>query len=148
MAQKGRKILLKLDNALVNPVDVEYSNIELLYFPLNVTSRIPTLDQGIIKSFKSIYRKKLNHKLNIEYDLDSTKEYYDLLKKNKIFDALLLIIDSWNELSAHTIIRCYRKALENSQINSKTLLSIPDIEEYTNSYTCYPENLTEEVFFY
>ncbi|KAG0435791.1 Tigger transposable element-derived protein 6, partial [Dictyocoela muelleri] len=44
MKSENRKILLTLDNALVHLLDVEYSNIELFYFPPNVTSKIQPLD--------------------------------------------------------------------------------------------------------
>ncbi|KAG0439732.1 Tigger transposable element-derived protein 6 [Dictyocoela muelleri] len=68
MKAENRKILLTLDNAPVHPVGVEYSNIELFYFLPNVTAKIQPLDQRIIKAFKSIYKKKLNNRLNFELD--------------------------------------------------------------------------------
>ncbi|KAG0432397.1 Tigger transposable element-derived protein 6 [Dictyocoela muelleri] len=144
MIKENRKILLTLDNAPVHPIDVEYSNIELLYFPPNLTSRIQPLDQGIIKSFKSIYKRKFNNKLNNEYDLKSTDKYQDLIKRFKILDALLLIIASWCEVSDETIVKCYRKALKNSLLDPVTLFSEPIVEQDTNNFSCYPENLTEE----
>ncbi len=55
----NRRILLILDNAPVHPFNIEYPNIELLYLPPNTTSKIQPLDRGIIRSFKSIYRRLL-----------------------------------------------------------------------------------------
>jgi hypothetical protein len=57
MKDAGRKILITLDNAPVHPFGSEYSNLDLFYFPPGVTSKIQPLDQGIIKSFKCLYRK-------------------------------------------------------------------------------------------
>lgn len=79
--------------------------------------------------------------------MESNEKYYDLVKRFKIFDALLLIIDSWSNLSTETIVNCYRKALENSQIEVKSLISLPEVEQDTNTSTCYPEDLTEEELF-
>ncbi|KAG0438324.1 Tigger transposable element-derived protein 6 [Dictyocoela muelleri] len=144
MIKRNKKILLTLDNAPVHPVDVKYSNIELLYFPPNLTSRIQPLDQGIIRSFKSIYRRKLNSKLNFEIDEDDKELFCDLVKKIKMVDALFLILDSWNEVSRETIINCYKKSLENSLLDPKTLLSESIVENDTNTAPCYPDLQTED----
>jgi hypothetical protein len=45
MKFESRKILLLLDDAPVHPIDVQYSNIELFYFPPNVISLIQPLGQ-------------------------------------------------------------------------------------------------------
>ncbi|KAG0442449.1 Tigger transposable element-derived protein 4 [Dictyocoela muelleri] len=45
MIIKNRKIHLTLDNAPIHTIDMNYSNIELFYFPPNVTSEI----QHVIK---------------------------------------------------------------------------------------------------
>ncbi len=51
-------------------ISVQYTNIELFYFPLNVTSLIQPLDQGIIKNFKVFYKKELLRKLLFEMEDD------------------------------------------------------------------------------
>ncbi|KAG0421444.1 Tigger transposable element-derived protein 4, partial [Dictyocoela muelleri] len=71
MMKQKRKILLTLDNAPVHPVGFESSNLELLYFPPGVTSKIQPLDQGIIKTFKCYYKKNLNAKINLESDISN-----------------------------------------------------------------------------
>ncbi|KAG0424115.1 Tigger transposable element-derived protein 4, partial [Dictyocoela muelleri] len=57
MKSENRKILLTRDKSPVHPIGVEYTNVELFYFPLGLTSMIQPLDQGVINSFKSIYKK-------------------------------------------------------------------------------------------
>jgi hypothetical protein len=54
MAKENRKILLFLDNAMVQPTDVSLNNITLEFLPPNTTSRMQPLDAGIIASFKRL----------------------------------------------------------------------------------------------
>ena len=42
-----------------NPIDSELSNIKLLFFPPNTISKLQPLDQGIIRTFKTYYRKQV-----------------------------------------------------------------------------------------
>ncbi len=46
-----------MDNAPRHPTDIELSNIKLKLFPPNTTSKLQPLDQGIIRTFKTYYRK-------------------------------------------------------------------------------------------
>ena len=73
MKRENSKIILILDNAPVHPIDIELSNVELLYYPPNVTSIIQPLDQGIIRSFKSNYRQKMVIKMIFEMDQEITE---------------------------------------------------------------------------
>ncbi|KAG0438442.1 Tigger transposable element-derived protein 6 [Dictyocoela muelleri] len=114
MKKEGRKILLTLDNTPVHLFDTEHINAELLYFPPGVTSKIQPLYQRILKNFKSLYKKKLYIKINNELDLNSSKTYFDTLKRFKIFDSLKLILVSWKEVTLETIKNCYKKSIENA----------------------------------
>ncbi|KAF7685640.1 Jerky like protein-like [Cucumispora dikerogammari] len=93
MKKMNRKILLTLDNAPVHLFDSDYTHIETFYSPPGVTSQIQPCDQGIIKSFKSHYKKMLSNK-NL-FDCDSPKieklDYTDLLKKITIYNAICFI---------------------------------------------------------
>ncbi|KAG0426366.1 Tigger transposable element-derived protein 6, partial [Dictyocoela muelleri] len=104
MKLENRKILLTLDNAPVHPIGLEFSNLEPFYFPPGLTSMIQPLDQGIINSFKSLYKKKLNLKLDLLMESNYSKTYYEFLKEFKLIDALRLILESWNDVSCETII--------------------------------------------
>ena len=55
---RARSILLMMDNAGCHPHDLEgkFSNVKVV-FPANTTSKLQPLDLGIIKNFKSYYRK-------------------------------------------------------------------------------------------
>ncbi|CAF1502617.1 unnamed protein product [Didymodactylos carnosus] len=54
-----RKVILFIDNAPCHPVDIELSNIKFRYFPPNTTSKLQPLDQDVIHTFKTNYRKYL-----------------------------------------------------------------------------------------
>lgn len=56
MIRENRKFLLFLDNACSHPRDIQLQNIKLICLPPNCTSVVQPLDQGIIKSFKTLYR--------------------------------------------------------------------------------------------
>ncbi|KAG0442007.1 Tigger transposable element-derived protein 6 [Dictyocoela muelleri] len=94
MMKQNRKILLILDNALVHPVGLEFSNLEFFYFPPGVTSKIQPLDQSIIKTLKTYYKKNLNAKINLEQDISSEKLHKDLIKRFRLVDSLKLILES------------------------------------------------------
>ena len=61
MKMQSRSVILFMDNATVHPESLigKYSNIKIVFFPNNATSRLQLLDAGIIKNFKVEYRKKL-----------------------------------------------------------------------------------------
>ncbi|KAG0439777.1 Tigger transposable element-derived protein 1 [Dictyocoela muelleri] len=94
MKNENRKILLTLDNAPVHPVILSYSNVELLFYPPNVTSWIQPLDKGIIKTFKSHYKRKLNLKINFGLEKNTNDNYNDEIKKFRLIDSLKLILES------------------------------------------------------
>ena len=59
--QMRRNVILFLDNATVHPTSLigMYSYIKNVFLPNNTTSRLHSLDAGIIQSFKTKYRKSL-----------------------------------------------------------------------------------------
>ena len=56
MKSQSRKVILFLDNATCHP-RIDLSNVKLAYFPPNTTSVTQPIDQGIIYTLKSFYRK-------------------------------------------------------------------------------------------
>lgn len=146
MKLENRKILLTLDNAPVHPVGVEYSNVELFYFPPGLTSMIQPLDQGIINSFKSIYKKKLNSKFDHQMVSNPTITFLEIQKEFKLVDSLKLILESWHDVSKETIINCYRKAIQNAMLDYTEISK----EEYTDTegdfVPCFDENEDTKMF--
>ena len=72
LQKKNRKILLLLDNCPAHP-DVPLNQIKLLFMPPNTSSRLQPMDQGVIHSLQSHYRKIMLMKM-LEA-IDSGKEF-------------------------------------------------------------------------
>jgi len=55
--KQKRKIILFVDNCPVHPRDIPTTNIKLVFFLPNTTSKLQLLDQGIIIVIKQKYQK-------------------------------------------------------------------------------------------
>lgn len=58
---ENRHVLLFIDNCAAHPKVYNLSNIKVIFFPPNVTSKCQPCDMGIIHSLKSHYKNKVNH---------------------------------------------------------------------------------------
>ena len=107
---EGRKILLFLDNAPVHIVDeaTKLINVELRYFPPNLTSVLQPLDAGIIRSLKALSRK---FEVLTLLDLmeDSSVHASELAKKLTVLDAIKFIEKSWDLVKPETIQKYFVK---------------------------------------
>ncbi|CAF1068605.1 unnamed protein product [Brachionus calyciflorus] len=102
--QLTRPSLLLVDNcsAHVKSSQVEYKNLQIIYLPPNTTSLIQPMDAGIIKNFKSLYRKLLvSHWVQL---FDSNKKL-DPISIKKCID---FIDDAWHSMDQITIKRCWK----------------------------------------
>ena len=103
MLRQDRKILLLLDNAPSHPADVELSNVKLCFLPPNTTSHLQPLDSGIIKCFKSHYRKlQLQHIVQM-MDADSEPDL-------NLKQAVGFIRAAWQNVSPAVIKNCWAHA--------------------------------------
>ncbi|MDD9361382.1 MAG: hypothetical protein PV344_00400 [Anaplasma sp.] len=59
LADQGRKACLLVDNCSAHHTNVPLKNIELKFLPPNTTSKLQPLDQGTIRTFKAIYKRRL-----------------------------------------------------------------------------------------
>ena len=84
-----------------------YSNIKIVFLPKNITSRLQPLDAGIIKSFKTKYRKKLMGYViaRINDDLFAS----EISKGIDIIQAITWVADGWKVVSVETIKNCFAK---------------------------------------
>ncbi|XP_060561826.1 tigger transposable element-derived protein 4-like [Ruditapes philippinarum] len=106
---KKRNILLFVDNAPSHP-NLSFSNMKVVYFPPNTTSRTQPMDQGIIQTTKLKFRKRQLLHLTKEIDRHPTATGTDLLKQITILDAIYWLKKSWNEVEGSTIKRCFEKS--------------------------------------
>lgn len=103
LSRKKRKILLIIDNCTAHPSVENLNFIELLFLPPNTSSKIQPMDQGIIRSLKSHYRK------------DFIRQYILALDNNEKFavsvlDAVRMLNKSWQCVTKATIKNCFRHA--------------------------------------
>jgi transposase len=123
--RKGRKIVLFLDNAPVHIVDeaTNLTNVELRYFPPNLTSVLQPLDAGIIRSLKALSRKF--EVLSILDNINDSLHASNLVRKLTILDAIKFIDKSWSMVKAETIQKCFSKC--NFVINGKEAQELNEI---------------------
>ena len=120
IGKENRKILLFLDNAPVHPADIELKNITLKFFPANTTSVVQPLDQGIIKVFKSYYRKQLVQHIIASADLTHSVEQIVV----NALDAIWWIDTAWKTVTEETIQKVFKVAgFTKSSLPSSSPLS-------------------------
>jgi hypothetical protein len=99
-----RKSLLFLDNFRGHEKAMEglsLRNVTVEFLPPNTTSALQPLDCGIISTLKSYYRKFLACKVLAE-DLQA--------KEITLFDASVILANSWSNVTSETIVNCWNKA--------------------------------------
>lgn len=102
-----RKILLLVDNFSGHDVNLsllpELTNIVLHFLPANTTSYLQPLDAGIIKVCKTLYRCKLVSSWLIQLETIGESG----VPKTELYDAIMMLKESWNEISKETIQNCF-----------------------------------------
>jgi len=125
MKRQNLKILLFLDNAPCHVVNQELSNIKLVFFPPNTTSKCQPLDQGVINSFKCHYRQKLVKHIIAQCIFAWTTDQILIIT----LDAIKWIDLSWKTVSETTILNEFRAA--SIVYISSTAYSTIDIDVIT-----------------
>lgn len=105
LERKKKKILLTVDNCPSHPAVMNLKNINLHFLPPNTTSVLQPMDQGIIQSLKVKFRKRLVLKM-----LDQSDNF-----KVSLLDAILMICDSWDEVTPKTIINCFNHGFRTDE---------------------------------
>ncbi|KAG0442622.1 Tigger transposable element-derived protein 1 [Dictyocoela muelleri] len=134
-------------------VKIIVSQIYRFFLPPATTSKIQPLDQGIIRSFKSKYRKFLSGNILFNEDYD-TECYTKILKNLKLSDIISTIIESWNSVFEDTIINCFKRAFKNLTNDITELKTANEIKidvqkevnfdsEYINTSICLTDNQGE-----
>ena len=109
----GAKAVLVLDNCPAHPNEEDLisddGNITALYLPLNVTSVIQPMDQGLLVALKCWYKKILLRRLLIEDE--NGISLIDLLKSVNMKIVIELIAESWGEIKESTLRKSWRKIM-------------------------------------
>ena len=101
--KKERKIRLIIDNCPAH-IDVPgLSNIRLVFLPPNTTSKSQPMDQGVIRSLKAKYCRRMVRKYIASLDAGNG------IPKLSILDGMDMLVSSWDEVQTKTIVNCFRK---------------------------------------
>ena len=113
MMIQDRTILLILDNCSSHNVMSRF-NVNLLFFPPNVTSVAQPLDAGIIKSFKDGFRKQMFEGLRGKIKtIEDANEYVKLLT---VYEASLWSVAAYTDMKKSVLVNCFAKC----KISEKT----------------------------
>ena len=115
MRAAGHHVLYVCDNASSHQVK-EYLHIKFLMLPPNSTSILQPLDQGIILSVKSRYKKKLveRYLMSVENNTNANA----LLKQLDIVAVTNMVHHSWNETTSMIIQNCFCSRVETPSCGS------------------------------
>lgn len=104
LIRQKKKILLLLDNCPAHPDIHNLKAIKLVFLPPNTTSVLQPMDQGVIKSLKTHFRKLQIMKILRDIDEKGTPQKLD------VFEAICLISKAWDRVSQDTIANCFTHA--------------------------------------
>ena len=139
---QDRKVVLLIDNCPAHPEIKNLTNINLIFLPPNTTSVLQPMDQGVIRSLKAHYRRRIVP-LCIK-SLDENKP----LPKITILQAMKHLVSSWNTVSEETIVNCFKKT-NISHANQQTAVTDADdpfksLEEELNNLCKLDENAVQD----
>lgn len=133
MQKESRQILLFLDNAPCHPVDIQLSNINIVFFPPNTTSVVQPLDQGVIRSFKCHYRRMVVKHIIAQC---ATADNVNQIVITAL-DAIQWIHQAWNIVTSDTIRNCFNAAgfrlIVSNEENFSSEIELTDDNEQQNS---------------
>ncbi|UYV62923.1 hypothetical protein LAZ67_2002512 [Cordylochernes scorpioides] len=101
--KEKRKVILFIDNCTAHNSIPPMENVEVIFFPANMTSVIQPMDKGVIKNLKHFYRRFL-----VENILTGDSEAFKI--KLDVLQASRLCKKAWDQVTSETIKHCFKKA--------------------------------------
>ena len=106
MRIQDRRVILFMDNATCH-TRLDLSNVVVSFFPPNTTAKLQPLDQGIIRSIKSHYRRLLLQSVLAKID---QMENVDAVKKSvTVLDSVYWIAKATTQVTERTVQSCFGK---------------------------------------
>ena len=125
MESQQRKVLLFVDNCPAHPPVPDLKAVTVCLLPPNTTSVLQPMDQGIIKCFKSWYRKLLVEKM--VHCMDSGTDF-----KVDVLQAMQFAAKAWDHVSQTCVANCFRHAgWQRRDIDIVDVFEYFDVEEAT-----------------
>lgn len=114
MNKQKRKVVLVIDNCSAHVNLPSFKSIKIEFLPPNTTSKLQPLDQGIIKNFKSFFRKEVVRQFLVDTELGNTSSI-------NVLQAIRLADKAWRNITAKTIVNCFKSCgFIANDINSET----------------------------
>ncbi|XP_044586102.1 tigger transposable element-derived protein 6-like [Cotesia glomerata] len=136
MSKEKRKILLFIDNCTAHNDIPQMTSVRVEFLPPNTTSKLQPMDQGIIKNFKSLYRKEVVR--NMLQDLEEKRD-----SRIDVLQAMRMADKAWRNVTATTIKNCFAHCGFSSSIIEEEVedISLQPPEEWD---TVVPEICFED----
>ena len=142
----GKKVLLLMDNFSGHTAAVEqlkeeqsiiFDTFQVAWLPPNTTSRYQPCDQGIISTFKSLFRRYWCRYLVEEYEASRQAR-----KTMNVLKAVQWLVKAWdNDIKDSTIANCFRKS------TVKVDTPYPDAELAEQETSIQEQTLVSEIEF-
>ncbi|CAH2286160.1 tigger transposable element-derived 5 [Pelobates cultripes] len=127
-----QKAVLLVNQCPTKPTDGELrspdGNIRVLFLSNSSRNKIPSMDQGILSSFKQLYKREL---LKLVVSCDSIPS--EFLNSFLLKDMIYLVGQSWNMIQAGNIEKCWLFGLRAAFETSASIES--DGEEYSKVFS-------------
>lgn len=81
----------------------DYPNVQVVFFPLNMTSHIQPMDAGIIWTWKAYYRLARTLMILDNLEADSS----DIYGMDQL-EAMNMALDAWRRISPETVQNCWK----------------------------------------
>ena len=103
MQLQKRKVLLFVDNCPAHSIVPNLKAVTVHFLPPNTTAALQPMDQGVIKCFKSWYRKLLLGKM-----VDCMDSGMDF--KVDVLHGMQFAVKAWDHVSQSCVANCFRHA--------------------------------------
>ena len=126
LQKEERSILLFLDNFPAHKLTRSYSNINIQFLPPNTTSKLQPMDQGVINTFKTKYRRRLVNRYLAA--IDNKESLSSVSSQIRVKAAIDLIHAAWNQVTPQPIANCFRHA-GFVKPDAEQSLTPPDVQD-------------------
>ena len=112
LQRKNKKILLLIDNCSAHKHDVikdKLQALKVVFLLPNTTSILQPLDQGVIRSFKAHYRRKMVEWILNAMESEPSANARAISKKISLLDSILTVDQAWRAVKSDGIVNCWRK---------------------------------------
>ncbi|EMP31440.1 Proteasome assembly chaperone 1 [Chelonia mydas] len=141
------KITLIVDNAPGDPAHLDsfHPNVKVVFLPLNTTSILQPMDQGVIANFKAYSLRSTFAQAVVATDGETGKTLYDFQKSRNIYQAIINIAQAWAEVTQVCLNAIWKKVCPQFVHSFKGFKKDETYEEVADEIVKLAEQLQLEV---